>query len=100
MAVEDSVLDATEGKRERVQLRLDARSKKKLERAAAFSGKTVTDFVLSHALDAADRVLAEHEVITLSDTDWDVFFDALVNPPKPNENLKRAFRRYRERTTG
>ena len=64
MAVEDSILDAPEGKRERVQLRLDARSKKKLERAATFSGKTVTDFVLSHALDAADRVLAEHEVIT------------------------------------
>lgn len=100
MALEDSILDASEGKRERVQLRLDARSKKKLERAAAFSGKTVTDFVLSHALDAADRVLAEHEVITLSDEDWDVFFDALVNPPEPNENLKRAFRRYRERTAG
>ena len=93
-------MDASEGKRERVQLRLDARSKKKLERADAFSGKTVTDFVLSHALDAADRVLAEHEVITLSDEDWDVFFDALVNPPEPNKNLKRAFRRYRERTAG
>ena len=93
-------MDASKGKRERVQLRLDARSKKKLERAAAFSGKTVTDFVLSHALDAADRVLPEHEVITLSDEDRDVFFDALIKPPEPNENLKRAFRRYRERTTG
>ncbi len=81
-------------------MRLDTGSKKKLERAAAFSGRTVTDFVLSHALDAADRVLAEHEVITLSDEDWNVFFDALVNPPEPNENLKRAFQRYRERTAG
>ena len=100
MALEELALGASKGKGERVQLRLDGRSKKKLERAAAFSGKTVTDFVLSHALDAADRVLAEHEVITLSDADWDVFFDALINPPEPNENLKRAFRRYRERTTG
>lgn len=100
MALEDSLLGTSEAKRERVQLRLDTGSKKKLERAAAFSGKTVTDFVLSNALDAADRVLAEHEVITLSDEDWDVFFDALVNPPEPNENLKRAFQRYRERTAG
>ncbi|MCG8432973.1 MAG: DUF1778 domain-containing protein, partial [Gammaproteobacteria bacterium] len=64
MALEELALGASKGKGERVQLRLDGRSKKKLERAAAFSGKTVTDFVLSHALDAADRVLAEHEVIT------------------------------------
>lgn len=99
MALEDMTLDASNPKRERIQLRLDSRSKKKLERAAAFSGNTVTDFVLSHALDAADRVLAEDEAITLSDEDWDAFFDALVNPPEPNENLKHAFQRYRERTT-
>ena len=79
---------------------MDARSRKKLERAAALSGKTVTDFILSHALDAADRVLAEHEVITLSDEDSDVFFDALFNHPEPNENQKRALRRYCERTAG
>lgn len=100
MALEGLTLDTSELKRERVQLRLDARSKKKLERAAAFAGESMTDFVLSHALDAADRLLAEHEVITLSDPDWQVFYDALLNPPEPNENLKRAFRRYRERTAG
>jgi uncharacterized protein (DUF1778 family) len=83
-------------KSERVQLRLDARSKRKLERAAAFSEQTVTDFVLSNALDAADRMLAEHEVVTLSDPDWEIFLDALVNPPVPNPALESGFRWYRE----
>ena len=89
-------MDASGLKRERIQLRLDARRKKKLERAAAFSGASMTDFVLSHALDAADRVLAEHEVVTLSDPDWEVFFDALAHPPEPNEALREGFRWYRE----
>jgi uncharacterized protein (DUF1778 family) len=33
----------------------------------------------------------------LSERDRDVFFDALVHPPKANARLKRAFRSARER---
>jgi uncharacterized protein (DUF1778 family) len=29
-----------------------------------------------------------------------MFYDALVNPPEPNEKLKQAARRYRERIGG
>ena len=84
-------------KRDRMHLRLDAKTKRKLERAAAYEETTVSAFVLANAVAAAERVIASHEKITLSARDWDAFYDALVNPPEPNEKLRQAARRYRER---
>ena len=87
-------------KRDRMHLRLDARTKRKLERAAAYEETTVSDFVLTNAVAAAERVIESHEKIVLSAQDWDVFYDALINPPEPNERLREAARRYRERVGG
>jgi uncharacterized protein (DUF1778 family) len=87
-------------KRDRMHLRLDARTKRKLERAAAYEETSVSDFVLANAVAAAERVIDSREKITFSAKDWDIFYDALVNPPEPNERLKKAARRYRERVGG
>ena len=87
---------AIEPKRERIHLRLDARSKRKLERAAAYEETSLSQFVLSNALQAAERVIKAREWITLSAADWDAFHDALLNPPEPNAALRQAARRYRE----
>ncbi|MBI4184903.1 MAG: DUF1778 domain-containing protein [Proteobacteria bacterium] len=86
---------ATEARRDRMHVRLDAATKRKLERAAAYEQKSVTDFVLANALAAAERVIEGREKIPLSDADWQVFYDALVAPP---EALRKAVRRYRKRT--
>jgi len=83
-----------------MHLRLDAKTKRKLERAAAYEETTVSDFVLAYAAAAAERVIDSHEKVILSATDWEVFHDALVNPPEPNEKLRKAARRYRERVGG
>ena len=48
-------------KRDRMHLRLDVATKRKLERAAAYTQKSVTDFVLSQAVEAADQGLKAHE---------------------------------------
>lgn len=69
----------SEGKRDRVRVRLDASTKRKLERAAA------------------ERIIADHEKITLPAPDWDLFHDALLNPPEPNDALRDAVRWYRDR---
>jgi len=45
----------------------------------------------------AERVVEARENISLSATDWDAFYGALVDPSGPNEKLRRAVRRYRER---
>ena len=87
-------------KRGRMHLRLDARTKRKLERAAAYEETSVTDFVLVNAVAAAERVIDSHERITLSAKDWEIFYDALIKPPEPNRKLKEAARRYRERIGG
>ncbi|HXZ00557.1 MAG TPA: DUF1778 domain-containing protein [Stellaceae bacterium] len=90
----------TGAKRDRMHLRLDAKTKRKLERAAAYEETSMSDFVLANAVAAAERVIDSHEKVTLSARDWDAFHDALVNPPKPNARLRKAARRYRERMGG
>ncbi len=82
-------------KRDRMHLRLDSVSKRKLERAAAYTEKTVSEFVLSQALEAADQVLDAHEQHVLTTADWDAFCQALDRPPQPNKALKQGFRWYR-----
>jgi len=88
---------AADVKRDRMHLRVDAKSKRKLERAAAYEETSVSDFVLANAVAAAERVIDSHEKSTLSARDWDVFYEALVNPPEPNEKLKEAAARVAKR---
>ena len=78
-------------KQERMHIRLDSLAKQTLEKAAQFSHKSLSEFVLSHALMSANEVIAEHEKLVLSEEDWNVFLDALGHPPKANAALKQAF---------
>jgi uncharacterized protein (DUF1778 family) len=84
-------------KQERMHIRLDALSKQKLERAAAYAHKSLSEFVLGQALHAADEVIQEHETIMLDEADWETFLDALGKPPKPNAKLRRAFADHKKR---
>ncbi len=86
----------TSTKADRMQIRIDSRSKKIIQKAANYSEKPLSQFVVSHTLTAAERVIEEHEKINLSKADWNLFFDTLENPPKPNRKLKSAFKRYRQ----
>ncbi|HFE47989.1 MAG TPA: DUF1778 domain-containing protein [Chromatiaceae bacterium] len=83
-------------KQERMHIRLDTLSKQKLERAASYAHKTLSEFVLGQALHAAEEVIHEHESITLNEVDWKVFLDALESPPKPGTKLKRAFAEHKK----
>jgi uncharacterized protein (DUF1778 family) len=84
----------------RIHLRLDAETKRKLEQAAAYSRTSLSEFVLVNAVEAADRVIDSHEKVTLSAKDWQAFYNALMDPPKPNEKLMKAASRYRQRLCG
>jgi uncharacterized protein (DUF1778 family) len=89
-------MGATAAKSERVSLRIDAESKRALERAASYAGSSLSDFVITRALAAANEVIQSREAVVLSGRDWDAFLDALANPPAPNASLKRALRRHDE----
>jgi uncharacterized protein (DUF1778 family) len=87
----------TKGRDERLQIRIDNESKSKIEQAASYCHKTISDFVVDVATEAANRIIEERTRITLSDRDWASFMEALENPPEPNEALKAAYKRYKQR---
>jgi uncharacterized protein (DUF1778 family) len=62
-----------------------------IKRAAELQGRSMTDFVVSTAQEAAQRVIEQSEVIRLSLADQQCFADALISPPEPNQALKKAF---------
>jgi uncharacterized protein (DUF1778 family) len=82
---------------ERLNLRLDATAKRRIEQAASFEGKTVSGFIVSSALASAERTIREHETIALSRRDAEAFLEAIVAPPKPNEKLFQALEEHRRR---
>lgn len=46
--------------------------------------------------DENENILTSPEKIILSGPDWDLFYDALVHPPAPNDALQNAWLRYQE----
>jgi len=68
----------------------------RLKRAAEIQGRTLTDFVVAAADEAACRAIEQTEIIRLSIEDQRQIAKALLNPPKPNPALKRAFKRRRQ----
>ena len=89
-------MGTTATKSERVSLRIDADGKRTLERAASYSGSSLSDFVITRALAAAHEVIQARERVALSGRDWDAFLEALTNPPAPDAKLERALRRHDE----
>jgi len=89
---------AVQTKDERLQVRLDAASKSVLQRAASYRRKTIGQFVLATAMDEAEKVIRENELVTLSGPDWKLFNHALANPPAPNAALRKAFAKYKKAT--
>ena len=75
---------------DRISLRVSALAKRKLERAAGYADKTLTDFIADAALQKADAIVREQEVITLTPDAWVRFQEMLMNPSKPNKKLKAA----------
>jgi uncharacterized protein (DUF1778 family) len=83
---------------ERLETRLSAEQKALIEQAAALQGRTVTDFVLASAQDAARRIIDEHARIELSVRDSRAFVEAMLNPKPANRRLRGTVRRYRDAT--
>jgi len=82
----------------RLEARVSAAQKSLLQKAAALCGRTLSEFVVASAQDAARRVIAEHESIHLVREEQAAFVQALLNPPEPSARLTRAAKTYRQRT--
>ncbi|MGN6086259.1 DUF1778 domain-containing protein [Trinickia sp.] len=74
----------------RFEARIEAEIHAVIRRAAEIQGRTMTDFVVSAAREAAQRAIADAEVIRLSLVDSQRFADAILSPAEPVDALKRA----------
>ena len=82
----------------RLEARLTDEQKALIQHAADLTGRSLTEFVVSSAKEVAARTVREHEVLTLSGRDRQVFAEALLKPNPPNKRLRQAARRYKSIT--
>ena len=80
----------------RLEARLSADVMARLKRAAEIQGRTLTDFVVAAADEAARRAIEQTDIIRLSVEDQRQIANAILNPPEPSAALRRAAKRYRE----
>lgn len=85
-----------EMKTSRLEARLPAGVHKILRQAAAIQGRSLSDFVVVAAREAAEKAISEHNLIRLSLEDQKKFAAQLLNPIAVAPALKRAASRHRK----
>lgn len=80
----------------RLEARLPADIHTLLKRAAEIEGRSLSDFVVTAAREAACRTIEQHEIIRLSMEDQRRIVEAILEPPEPAPALRRALNRRRE----
>lgn len=81
----------------RLEARLPNEVMQRLKRAAEIQGRTLTDFVVAAADEAACRAIEQTEIIRLSLEDQRQIATTVLSPaPDPPPGMQKAVRRYRE----
>ncbi len=91
-----AAIDRRPRKAERLEARVTSEQKKLIARAAALRGSSVTEFVVASAQQAAADAIKDFELLILHDEARDVFVNAVLHPPAPNEAARKAAQRYKE----
>ena len=86
-----------QNKSERINLRLKSSAKSLIERAAGFEGKTVSHFIITSALEQAEKTVQKHETMTLKAKYSMKFFEALAAPVSFNRKLAAALKEHEQR---
>ena len=74
----------------RIEARIAPEALAVVKRAAELQGRSVSDFVVVAAQEAAHRTIEEAHLIRLSVDDQRRFVDLLLNAPEPAPALERA----------
>jgi len=67
-----------------------------VKRAAELQGRSVSDFVVAAAQEAANRTIEEAQIIRLSVEDQRAIADSILHPPPLTPAMKRAVARHRK----
>jgi len=90
--------DTKRSRSQRLEARLSEEQKELFVRAAELQGRSLTDFVIASAQEAAIETVRTHDALRLSERDRQAFVSALLAPPAPAKTLEQAAQRYRQRT--
>ena len=84
-----------QGRTARIEARIAPDALAAVKRAAEIQGRSVSDFVVAAAEEAANRTIEQAHIIRLSLEDQRRFAEAIINPPPPNKALRRAAKAYK-----
>ncbi|MBI1329771.1 MAG: DUF1778 domain-containing protein [Alphaproteobacteria bacterium] len=76
----------------RIEARISPDALSTVKRAAEIQGRSISDFVVAAAQEAAQRTIEAAQIVRLSVADQERVAALLLNPPKPNAALKRAMK--------
>jgi uncharacterized protein (DUF1778 family) len=80
-------------RKDSINLRIDANTRKLIDTAAVIQGKTRTEFMIESARRQAIDVLLDQRLFLLDPERHDAFMHVLDNPPAPGEKLRALLRR-------
>lgn len=88
----------THSKRKEVRLvaRASIEAQEIIQRAADYSGSTLSQFLIQSAMEKALAVIEQTQTLHLSMAGADALFSALDNPSNANRKLLQATRRYKD----
>lgn len=82
-------------KTERVEARVSADQRHRIEQAAQFSGESMSSFMVNAAVERADEVIAAQTSTVVPTKYFDALLAALDEPPQSSPHLTAAAKRAR-----
>jgi uncharacterized protein (DUF1778 family) len=82
----------------RVEARIAPDALELIRRAAELQGRSISDFMVAAAQEAAQRAIADIEILRLSRRAQEQFAALILDPPEPTAALVRAFESHRTLT--
>jgi uncharacterized protein (DUF1778 family) len=85
------MISAKENRATRFSIRATPKQKDLIARAASRSNKTISEFVLENAIEAAEAIEADNADFVISSEKYKQFLAALDETPKPIPALRKLF---------
>ena len=94
-----TLADTPSGNRSaRLEARVSGAQKDLFQRAAALTGRTLSELVVESTQEAATRIVQAHELIQLTRSEQEAFVSVLLDPPPAGARLHDAVALYRRQT--
>ena len=87
-------------KDERIEIRISSYDKRIFQKAQKLSGdKSFSSFITRIVKEQAEKIVAKNDRIIASERDRELFFNAVFENSKPNQNLVKAAKKYKSQTS-